>query len=280
MSPVHTDADKKVTFGNALALRDAGKYEEAAGLFLQLAKDADNLFEKAGMLLNATHALKGSGRFDLARNQLDLARQLLALPSGTALTGADDQNRRRLVIGAELEAARISAEERKLQEAMASLDSILANHQPELRSPAFADIYWAIQRDRGFRLADLGSFAEASQILEQVDSSDPHDRWTLFYLGYCYHYMDKYAAANEKLEGAISLHLLPDLEGQAHCLLGVGHYQLGDYRKAKLEFETGVKTAPTGYIKQAGIWRWLECACVGLGLRAEAERYGRLARSS
>lgn len=277
---MRTDVDKKLTFGNALALRDAGKYKEAAKLFLDLAKDTDNLFEKAGMLLNATHALKGSGRLDLARNQLDLARQLLVLPSGTALSGADDQNRQRLVIGAELEAARISAEERKLQEAMASLDSILANHQSELRNSAFADIYWAIQRDRGFCLVDLGSFAEALPILEQVDLSDPHDRWTLFYLGYCYHYMDKYADANEKLEEAISLHLLPDFEGQAHCLLGVGHYKLGNYRKAKLEFEEGVKTAPAGYIKQAGIWRWLECTSVGLGLKADAEHYGRLARSS
>jgi len=32
-------------------------------------------------------------------------------------------------------------------------------------------------------------------------------------------------------------------------------------------------TAPAGYMKEAGIWRWLEYTCVGLGLRAEAERY-------
>jgi tetratricopeptide (TPR) repeat protein len=280
MTSVRTNADKKLNFDNALAFREAGKYKEAADLFLDLARDTDDLFEKVGMLLDATHALKGSGRVDLAKNQLDLVRELLSLPSGTPLSSADDENRRRLVIGAELEAARISAEEKKLPEAMAKLDSILTDHQSELRNPGFVDIYWAIQRDRGFRLTDLGSFEEALRILEQVDSADPRDRWTLFYLGYCYHCTDKYAEANEKLEEALLLHLLPDFEGQAHCLLGVGHYKLGNYRKAKLEFEEGVKTAPTGYIKQAGIWRWLECTCAGLGLTAEAEHYGRLARTS
>lgn len=67
--------NRKLVFDKALALRDEGKYREAADLFLDLAKDTDNLFEKAGMLLNTTHALKGSGRFDLAKNQLDLVRE-------------------------------------------------------------------------------------------------------------------------------------------------------------------------------------------------------------
>lgn len=150
MTSVRTDSDKKLIFGNALALRDAGKYKEAADLFLDLAKDTDNLFEKAGMLLNATHALKGSGMFDLARNQLDLAREMLSFPPGSALGNEDDENRRRLIIWAELEDARISAAQDKLHEAMEKLNNALTNHQSEFRSARFADIYQTVQRDPHF----------------------------------------------------------------------------------------------------------------------------------
>lgn len=272
--------DKKTLLKEAMALRDQRKYKEAADILLSLANTTEDLFEKAGMLINLTHALKGSGRLDLAKSQLSAARELLALPPNAVLGNADDENRRRLLIWAELEDARISEAESGLQKALEGLNCILTNHQSELSKPGFAEIYQAVQRDRAFRLADLGSFQEALPILEEVDSADPHDRWTLFYLGYCYLCTNKYAEANEKLEEAVSLRLLPDFEGQAHCLLGVGYYELGDYSKARVEFEMGVKTAPTDYIKQAGIWRWLECSCISLGLRAEAERYGKLARSS
>jgi tetratricopeptide (TPR) repeat protein len=272
--------DKKALFRDGIALRDQGKYKEAADVFQGLAKATDDLFEKAGILLNLTHTLKVSGRLDLAKSQLNAARELLSLPPNAVLGNADDENRRRLLIWAELEDVRISEVENGLQEALKGLNTILANHQSEMSKPAFVEIYQAVQRDRAFRLTDLGSFDEALPMLEEIASADPHDRWTLFYLGYCYHCSNKYAEAREKLEEAVSLRLPPNYEGQAHCLLGVGYYELGDYSKAKVELELGVKTAPTDYIKNAGIWRWLECSCIGLGLRAEADRYGRLARSS
>ena len=271
---------KRALFDKAMALRDQGKYKEAADLFLDLAKATDDLFEKAGMLLNLTHTLKALGSLDLARSQLNAARELLSLPPNAVLGNADDENRRRLLIWAELEHARIVAAEDRLQEAIGSLNSILADHRSELSKSGFAEIHQAVQRERAFLLTSLGSFQEALPILEEVDSADPHDRWTLFYLGYCYHCTEKYVEAEDKLKEAISLGLPPDFEGQAHCLSGVGHYKLEDYSKAKQELEKGVTTAPKGYIKEAGIWRGLECTCVGLGLSAEAERYGRLARPS
>lgn len=272
--------DKKASLKEAMTLRDQGKYEEAADLLLGLAKATDDLFEKAGILLNLTHTLKASGKLDLAKSQLSTARELLSLPPNALLANTDDENRRRLLIWAELEDVRISEAENGLQKALEGLNGILANHESELGKPGFAEIYQAVQRDRAFRLTDLGSFQEALPILEEVDSADPHDLWTLFYLGYCYHCASKHAEAREKLEEAVSLRLPPDYEGQAHCLLGISYYEFEDYSKAKVEFEMGVKTAPTDYIKKAGIWRWLECSCIALGLRVEAERYGRLARSS
>jgi tetratricopeptide (TPR) repeat protein len=271
---------KKALFDKAMTLRDQGKYKEAADLFLDLAKATDDLFEKAGMLLNLTHTLKASGSLDLARSQLNTARELLSLPPNAVLGNADDENRRRLLIWAELEDARIVAAEDRLQEAIGSLNGILADHRSELSKPGFVEIYQAVRRDRAFLLTDIGSFQEAVPILEEVDSADPHDRWTLFYLGYCYSCTGKFLESQQKLEEAIRLGLTPDFEGRAHCALGASYYEVGDYSRAKSELEKGVKTASPRYVKQAGIWRWLECTCISLGLKAEAEHYRRLDRSS
>jgi len=202
------------------------------------------------------------------------------LSPNAVLGNADDENRRRLLIWAELEDARIVAAEERLQEALGSLSRILANHQSELSKPGFAEIFQAVQRDRAFLLTDMGSFQEALPLLEEVDLADPHDRWTLFYLGYCYSCTGKFADSQPKLEEALRLGLTPDFEGRAHCALGASSYELGDYAKAKSELEKGVKMASPRYVKQAGIWKWLEYTCISLGLNDEAERYRRLARPS
>jgi tetratricopeptide (TPR) repeat protein len=273
--------DKKTLFKQALTLREQGKYKEAADLLLSLAIATDDLFEKAGMLLNLAHTLKAAGTLDLARTQLNAARELLILPPNTVLGNADDENRRRLLIWAELEDARIVGADEALQrEALTSLNRILTDHQSELCRPNFAEIYQAVQRDRGFFLTNLGSCKEALPILEEADSADPHDRWTLFYLGHCYSLTGKFLDARRKLEEAIRLGLTPDYEGRARCALGATYYELGDYAKAKSELEQGIKTASPRYLKEAAIWRWLEYTCFNLGLKAEAEHYRRLASSS
>lgn len=272
--------DKKALFKEAMSLRDQGKYKEAADVFLRLSEVTDDLFEKTGMLLNLTHTLKASGSVGLAKAQLNAARELLSLPPNTALGNADDENRRRLVIWAELEDARIFAVENGEGGALKELDCILANHQSELSKPAFAEIYQAVQRDRAFLLTDLGSFQEALPILEKVDSADPHDRWTLFYLGFCYACTGKFIESQPRLEEAIRLGLTPDFEGRAHCALGASLYEVGDYERAKSELEKGVKTASPKYIMKSGVWKWLEFTCIGLGLKAEAEHYRKLASSS
>lgn len=268
-------------FKAAVALREQGKLTEAADVFLNLANRADDLFEKAGMLLNLTHTLTALGRFGVAKTQLSAARELLTLPPNAVLGNADDENRRRLLIWTELEDSRIVGAEETLQgAALDGLNRILLNHQYELCNPAFGEIYQAVQRDRGFLLTNLGSFQEAVPILEEVDSADPHDRWTLFYLGFCYSCTGKFLEALPKLEEAIRLGLTPDFEGRARCALGTSYYELGDYTRAKSELEEGVKTASPRYVREGGIWKWLEYTCISLGLKAEAEHYGKLTRSS
>jgi hypothetical protein len=57
-------------------------------------------------------------------------------------------------------------------------------------------------------------------------------------------------------------------------------YELGEYKSAKVELELGAQTATPRYIKDGKIWNWLEHTCISLGLKADAHRYGQLARPS
>lgn len=267
-------------FAKAVSLKDKGEYRQAAALFLDMSKSTDNFSEKVGMLLNVVQMLKETGDLEQAKKQLAAVQEALLLPPHTRLSQADEESRRKLVIGVQVEGARIFAGEGKLHEAMDTLDSVLAEHQSELSMPDFAEVNQAVQRDRAFLLTDLGSWLAALPLLEEVDAADPHDRWTLFYLGFCYLNAGKYVEAQENLEEAIQLGLTPDFEGRAHCALGAACYELKEYVRAKLELEKGVKTASSRYVKEAQIWRLLEYTCTSLGLRAEAEKYRNLAQAS
>jgi len=92
--------------------------------------------------------------------------------------------------------------------------------------------------------------------------------------------LERYAEAQGKIEECLALRLPPDWEGRAHFRLGAAYYQLKDYKRAKVELETAVKTAPPEFLRHEGIWRWLEYTCISLGLKDEAENYAKLARPS
>jgi tetratricopeptide (TPR) repeat protein len=268
--------DSDSQFEKAVALARQGKHREAIDIFLGLANNTDNLFEKAEMLINAAHAFKEIEQFDLARNQLAAVRGLLHLPSHVPPSTANDAIRSGLLINLELEDARISAGEQKLEEALDKLNLLLTTHRSDLLKPNFAVTYQTVRRDRAFLLADSGHFEEALPELEDLDSREPHDPWILFNLGYCYRCTARYSDAQRKLEEAIKAGLNPDFEGRAHCILGASCYELGEYTRAKLELEIGVQTAAPRYLKGSRIWRLLEYTCISLGLKAEAEYYASL----
>ena len=265
-------------FDKALSLGERGNHEEAARLFALLASKTDNLFDKAGILLNVAHEFKELRDFQHARIQLEVVHELLSVDPSVSLASIDEENRRGLLIGAALEDARIWAAEEKVTEAIEKLNSLLADYQLELAKPAFESVKQLIQRERAFLLTDIGSCSEALPILEDLDATEPHDRWILFYLGYCYMGAARYDQAKTILQKALQLGLSPDFEGRAHCALGVSLYGLKDYQRAKIEFEKGVKTASKRYIREAGIWRWLQQTCIALGLGAEAQHYAELVR--
>jgi len=245
-------------------------------VFQFVSRNVPNLFRKAGILLYAAHAFKEMDQFDRARSQLEAARGLLQLPLDIGLSGADDETRRSLLIEIELEDARISAGEQKLQEAVDKLNFLLTEHRSDLLNINFDEIYQTVRRDRAFLLADTGRFEDALPELEELNSRAPSDGWILFNLGYCYRRTGRYFDARSKLEAAIQVGLNPDYEGRAHCALGALYYDLGDYARAKIELEIGVQTASPRYLKGSRIWQWLEYTCISLGLKAEADYYASL----
>src|SRR5262245_46203596 len=147
--------EREKIFEHGLELTEKGEHREAVALFLTLANDSSSVLEKAGLLLNASHAFKELREFDSARQHLRSVRHLLELPTDDQDSKVDEDDRRGLVIGAELEDARISAGEDRLTEAVEKLNAILATHKTYLGREDFAGILQLVQKDLAFLLVDL-----------------------------------------------------------------------------------------------------------------------------
>lgn len=262
----------------AYALRDKGKYKEALDIFVGIADKQEHLLEKAGMLLNIVNTLPSTCQVALAKTQLDNVRSLLSSSGACDADHPYPRYHRYLTMAADLEGARISEAEGKFKDAIDKIDRLRTEFKADLQEAQFQEFHWAIERERGFALVHVGSPEAALLILEQVDRADPHDRFTLFYLAACYSYAKRYAEARAKIEESIALGLPPDWAGRAHFHLGAACYRLQDYKQARVELETAVKTAPPDFIRHEQIWRWLQYTCIGLGLKDEAEHYAKLAR--
>jgi len=264
----------------AYALRDKGEYKKALDIFVGIADQQENPLERAGMLLNIVNTLPNSGQLELAKTQLESVRSLLSSSLARDSDHPYPRYHRYLTILADLEDARICEAEGKFNDAINKIDRLRTDYKVDLLKTQFQGLYWAIERERGFALAHIGSTEAALRILEQVDRADPHDRFTLYYLASCYSYAERYAEARAKIEESIALGLPPDWAGRAHFRLGAACYQLQDYKQAKVELEAAVKTAAPQFIRHEEIWRWLQYTCISLGLKDEAEHYAKLARPS
>jgi tetratricopeptide (TPR) repeat protein len=264
---------------HACALRDQGKFREAYDEFLLAANDTDSILEKAGILLNAVTALRQPDELELARKGLDTVRELLAVLSRSGVLSPSDQDELiRLTVGAEVEDAEIRSDEGQLDDAIKKMTKILEDYEPRLKERRLIEVSDYVQVRRAFLWAEMGLFEKAKPRLEELGSRQYQNPTFLFYLGRCYMVTKEFPKAQQKFERAISLGLRPPFDFQAHCSLGMALYELGEFAKAKLELERGAQTATPRYIKEAKIWKWLEYTCISLGLKEEAERYGRLAR--
>jgi tetratricopeptide (TPR) repeat protein len=264
----------------ANTLREEGNFREAYGLFMLAANRTENLLERAFLLLHAATNLTQSYEQERSRNQLKQIRELLGSMNPSGFSKDEQDEFVRVKVGIEIEEAEVLETEGKTEAAIERLAATLARFEAEIQEPSRIEIYDEIQTRRAYFLTDLGQFEKAIPILEEAKNRRNDDTIFLFYLGHCYLSTKRWNEAQQKLERALALRPQPRIAFQTHGSLGMVFYETGDYQRAKEELEASAKLADTGYIKQLHIWKWLEYACISLGLKEEAKRYGQLARPS
>ena len=185
-----------------------------------------------------------------------------------------------VTVGIEVEKSEILTAEGHFEEAILHFSQTVEEYEPLLIERKLYDVLDDVRMRRAYLWADLGSSEKAKKSLEGMESRQGHNAKFLFYLGHCCSVTKELGRAQQLLKTAISLGPPPEIAFQAHCSLGMVFYELGEYESAKVELELGAQDATPRYLKEAKIWKWLEYTCISLGLRADAERYGQLARPS
>ncbi|MGB7847794.1 MAG: hypothetical protein WBL63_19435 [Candidatus Acidiferrum sp.] len=239
----------------ACALREQGKLQEAYAEFCLAAGNANNVLEKAGILLNAATTLQA----DQAMEQWNVIRKLLSEVMKETLSPSEQDELLSVAMGIEMQEAQIFSAQGQAQEAVERLGQILEKYEAESRRPRLRESFDLERLKRAYLWAGLGLFEKALPVFEELESKQEHNGALFFYLGHCYAVFTKnFCRAQQKLERAISLGLSEECNFQAHCSLGMALYGLGDYANAKRELEMGAKAATPRYIKEAEILKWLE----------------------
>jgi len=265
---------------HASQLRDEGKVDEAVAEFEGLADDTLDPLDKAGLLINAGNTLTSIRKTKLAKEKLDSVLSIIA-----GLGKADDAvyDRYRLAsisILAAYEEANICNAEGRKEEALAKIEMLESRFSAEFRGPDHRGGYEMVRAEHGILLADLGRWKEALPILEEAESFERHRGLIKFYLGHTYIASKAYVEGVEKLKEALAMTLPPELEGRAHCDLGVAYHKLEHYTEAKVEFERYAGRIDSYYMPAAELWHWLDVTCQHLKLWGEAKRYAQLAKTS
>jgi tetratricopeptide (TPR) repeat protein len=261
----------------ASVFRDSGSLKEAYDIYVSVAEQADNALEKAETLLSAVSVLVELGDAQTARSQLKMIDTLLDL-SWRTVDSENHTKQLRVSLARELLEIMVSPLEGKRQEAVAAYEQFLEKHEEELQKPEFEDLGQTAKGERAILLADDGMFKQALPIFEELALKDQSNPVVNFYLGYCYISVAEYNQAKRLLQQSIKQGLPSHLEFRAHSALGMALYQSGDYLQAKLELERGLKAANPRYVKEAQLYKWLHHTCMSLGLKQEAEYYGKFMR--
>jgi tetratricopeptide (TPR) repeat protein len=274
-------------FLKACHLRDSGELAEAYREFIDVAEGASDPLDKAGALLYACNALEMAGRIEEAISTLTEAQ---ALMENCRHESGVKEKREGFELFLDYEAANLLwLRGKSLQAALDKFEAAIKKHhlgalvnKHNLTSKeAFThSFYESIQIRRAFILADLGRWKEAMPILENIESPQEYKEGIAFYLGHCYLHAHDYNKAVNYLTQALKLGLPKSLEYRAYCESGMSFYRLGEYARAKMEFEKCARIGDAKYIKESQIWKWLEYACRALGLKSEAEEYARMQNPS
>jgi tetratricopeptide (TPR) repeat protein len=263
---------------NAYALSLAYRYPEALEVFFKTAEETTDPLTKAYALLLASDALVQMSETERAEQTLKSVRASLDVVHANSNQESVEEQRLKYML--ELQETAIADALGRRVEALERYRLFLKRGEDERDTLPFSDIYEKAEGEMAILLVDVNRSSEALPILEKLEISQLGSAVLLSYLGTCYYVLHQPEKAAKKLEEAIRLGLPPNFLFRAHCVLGMAYYLLQDYVNAKQELEQGVRTATPRFIKEAEIWKWLEWSCIGLGLKTEAEEYGRMARPS
>jgi tetratricopeptide (TPR) repeat protein len=253
---------------HAIALRDSGKLEESVRELEELATATADPEEKAVLILNQARCLETLGRFKEARDRTDDARRT----SRTSLIHSR----------ADFGEASLYWHEGNREKALGKLGELLKSYAQLLSTPEHRDLYEETQFRRGILLTELGRYGEARTVLEEclAFELEPSDKGDVLYnLGLCYLKTGEPHRAKEKLletldHGAKNAYLIA-----AHYFLGLIYSREEAHARALQEFERCLPRSEEAQIPKQHVYLWLATTARALGLRADADRYEKLANA-
>ena len=207
-------------FDRAIALRDAGKDEDALMEFDALAAITLNTEEKSSLLANGATCLARLGRFNEARRHLSEAERCWTNPY------------------TEFADACLCVFEGKRDEAARKLALFLQKYSG-VKELVGEEIYADAQKRLGLLLFELDRFTQAVHPLQEALRSAEGDqhRSLCFYLGVCHLRNGHLDVAEEKLIQSLPTDYSDPLWSQAQYNLGNLYFQRGAYLNAKKAFE-------------------------------------------
>ncbi len=254
-------------FEHAIALRNAGRVEEALRELAMLTELTPESEGKATLLVNQSTCLISLGRIQEARRQLSSARHIAP--------------KTQIQLYLEFEDAGLCSHEGKWDKALAILDSLQQKHGDLLLMTEHRELYEQVQVIRGGALVALARFREARTILEEclrfhLGADD--DRHVLANLGACYKNLGEKALGKQALLEALQKGVQGSDAVSAHYYLGTIYSAEKAHAKALMEFEWCLAHVEGGQIPKRHICEWLASTARTLGMREDAEHYEKLTK--
>lgn len=256
-------------FNHAIALRDSGRFEDALREMQQLAAVTSDPSERATIVLNEAPCLMNLGRLRDARRRL---------VDGIRISPREDIRAR-----AAFTEAIVDWLEGNREVALEKLDHMLEEHRQTLSRPEHRDLYEEVQVRRGTLLVALGRFKEARSVLEEslAFEIEPGKRGDVMYnLGVSLMRIGELERAGDVFLRLLENGARRDYVASAHYNLGVIYSKEGAPARALQEFEWCIPHADEANIPKQNLYGWLAKVSDDLGLKADADRYDKLAKEA
>jgi len=240
-----TDWDR---YDHAIALREAGRHQEALVELRSLASTSEDPEENAVVQMAIARCLRACGKLGEARRALRDAYPSLSTQSSAYLR-------------VKFVEALIEEGDGNWKKELDLLDEILDSKYARLvQEDENQDLKEEVYRHRGIALMGVGRHKEARSLLEAAISGDYEKELTLYYLGQCYFVLGELKLAKLRIKEALSIGLQAVNELNAHYWLAVAHFRLGEYAWSKLEFEWCLAHLDQGTVARDDILKGLASA--------------------